>query len=55
MEFVTKEGLAEVLKMVEETNSTTTLNDYHKKRRLEEVVEVHEMLQQPSQIFFLLT
>ena len=48
MEIVTKAGLAEVLKHVEASNSSTTLNDYHKKRRLAGVLEVHEMLQQPS-------
>ena len=48
MEIVTKAGLETALKMVERTNSSTSLSDYRKRRRMEEVLEVHEMLQQPS-------
>ena len=45
----TKEELEAVLKMVDETNrSSTTINDYHKMRRREGVLEVHEMLQRPK-------
>jgi len=45
----TKEELEWVLKIIDETNKTSTsLNDYHKKRRREEVLEVHEMLQRPK-------
>ena len=43
----TKEELEAVLKIIDETNrSSTTLNDYHKMRRREEVLAVHEMLKE---------
>jgi len=43
----TKEELEAVLKMVDETNqSATDLNDYHKMRRREGVLAVHEMMKE---------
>ena len=46
---MTKEELEKILKMVDETNRTsTTLNDYCKKRRREGVLEVYKMMQQPN-------
>jgi len=47
MDISTKEGLEEILKIVDETNLSTHLTDYHKMRRREGVLAVHEMLQQP--------
>ena len=45
----TKEELERILKMVYKMNQLSNdINDYSKKRKVERVLEVHEMLQQPN-------